>query len=65
MRLARAAIGLAAVGAGVLVARMMMKSEADTAEHDHNPPEPSELIGYSPSRKSARDSAQVLRDSDA
>lgn len=62
MRLASAAFGLAAVGAGLLVARMVMSRKGGV--EDGHPPGPAQLIGYSPAHKSAEESAKVLREDD-
>ncbi|HSV27911.1 MAG TPA: hypothetical protein VLL76_00090 [Candidatus Omnitrophota bacterium] len=63
MRIRSAALGLAAVGAGLLVASLLRRKDdelGDVIDVEHSPPEPGELIGYPASRKSAADSAQVL-----
>ncbi|MGE5547014.1 MAG: hypothetical protein ACM33T_08960 [Solirubrobacterales bacterium] len=57
MRVSSAAIGLAAVGAGLLVARMVMRREE---RPDASPPDPNQLIGYPRSNLSAAEAAEVL-----
>lgn len=63
MRLVNAAIGLAAVGAGILVARMVLGRKGGAAGEGVSPPDPAALIGYPRSRKSAAESAEILRGS--
>jgi hypothetical protein len=64
MRLSNAAIGLAAVGAGLLVARVMSgrrragKWQEDTSPE---PPSPDQLIGVKESYLSASEAAETFR----
>lgn len=60
MRFRNAALGLAAVGAGLLVAGLLRRREEEGGEHAEVPPGPAELIGQPLSNKSAVRSAQVL-----
>lgn len=64
MKLSNAAIGLAAVGAGLLVARMLRNRHEGGTEYvgGGEPPEPNRLIGYPLAQHSARDSAEALRE---
>lgn len=60
MKLANAAIGLAAAGAGFLVARVLKARRAGETEYvggEVEPPEPSRLIGHPLSNRSAREAA--------
>lgn len=64
MRISRAAIGLAAVGAGILVARLLNRRSSghDVDIKGREPsPDPNTLIGEPVSHKSARESADILR----
>lgn len=64
MKLTSAAVGIAALGAGLVVARMMRrKGGPDTAAADRSPPNPEQLIGYPQSHKDAAGSAEVFRES--
>lgn len=58
----RVAIGLAAVGAGILVARMLRgrRGEEEAGPVAVAPPEPDKLIGAPRSHKSAERSAEIL-----
>lgn len=63
MKLANAAIGLAAAGAGFLVARMLKARRADETAYvggEAEPPEPSRLIGQPLSNRSAREAAEEI-----
>ncbi|WP_173979061.1 hypothetical protein [Magnetospirillum sp. UT-4] len=64
MRVADAAIGLAAVGAGWLVARALLRRRSATGyvggNPEHRPPSPERLIGLPPGHRRAGDSAEVL-----
>lgn len=63
MKLANAAIGLAAVSAGFLVARALKARRADETEYvggGAEPPEPSRLIGHPLSNRSAREAAETF-----
>ncbi|MGE5503791.1 MAG: hypothetical protein ACM31L_05155 [Actinomycetota bacterium] len=57
MRLTRAAVGLAALGASWLVARMLGTPATRVAEDS---PDPNDLIGEPLADKDARSSAEVL-----
>lgn len=58
MRLARTAIGIAAMGAGLVVARMLRGKKAPS---EPTPPDPAELIGYPQSHRDASASAEVFK----
>lgn len=68
MRLANAAIGLAAVGAGFLVARALKARRAGYTEYvgaryggkAAEPPDPSQLIGHPLANVSAREAAEIF-----
>lgn len=66
MKLSNAAIGLAAVGAGFLVARIVKARRAGETRYvggtAREPPEPNRLIGYPLSHVSAHEAAEPLRD---
>jgi hypothetical protein len=59
MKLTNAAIGLAAVGAGLVVARMLTRHR--DLEAAQEPPSPEQLIGEPQSHLSAIDAAQAFR----
>lgn len=63
MRLSSAAIGLAAVGAGWLVARMVLGRRGEQAEQAAEPPSPDQLIGQPRSRLSAMEAAEAFHSS--
>lgn len=63
MKLANAAIGLAAVGAGFLVARALKARWAGGTEYveaREEPPDPSRLIGHPLAHRSAREAAETF-----
>jgi len=59
MKLSSAAIGLAAVGAGLMVARLMARKVGPFATIES--PSPDQLIGQSQSGLSAESAAEVFR----
>lgn len=65
MKLSSAAIGLAAVGAGLVVARMMARRgelfAGPSSFAAPEPPSPEQLIGEPQSHLSAADAAQAFR----
>lgn len=61
MRFLNAALGLAAVGAGLLVAGLLRRRDED-AEPAARPPAPADLIGQPLANKSAMRSAGVLEE---
>lgn len=66
MRLTRAAIGLAAMGAGLLVARAMSSRRGSPSAMPGpavEPPSPDQLIGTSESHISAAEAAEAFRTS--
>lgn len=64
MRLSSAAIGLAAVGAGLLVTRMVRNRRGGLASvASPEPPSPDQLIGISESHLSAEQAAETFRES--
>ncbi len=66
MKLRSAAVGIAALGAGWMVARMLRRrggAESASASADQAPPNPEQLIGYPASHKDAAASAEVFRES--
>lgn len=64
MRLTRAAIGLAAMGAGLLVARAIgNRRGAGIAAANPEPPSPGQLIGTPESHLSAAEAAEAFQTS--
>ncbi|MBC7906470.1 MAG: hypothetical protein H7Y60_06955 [Rhodospirillaceae bacterium] len=64
MRLSRTALGLAAMGAGLLVARAMSSRRGGKQWQSSTPPEPpspTQLIGSKESHLSASDAAEAFR----
>jgi hypothetical protein len=60
MKLSNAALGLAAVGAGLVVARMLSRTRGDLAPAAEPPP-PDQLIGAPRAHLSATEAAQVFQ----
>jgi len=63
MRLTRAAIGLAAMGAGLLVARAMSSRRAGSLAPAPEPPSPNQLIGTPQTHLSAAEAAEAFKTS--
>jgi|GEM_PF-3715212 hypothetical protein len=63
MRLSSAAIGLAAVGAGWLVARMVLARHGGGPGPVPEPPNPGQLIGQSPPHLSVLEAAEAFHSS--
>lgn len=63
MRLRSAAMGIAALGAGLVVARLLRRREPSGAAGETAPPNPDQLIGIPESHKNAAASAEVFQES--
>lgn len=63
MRLRSAAMGIAAVGAGLVVARLLRGREPSVKGTEQAPPNPDQLLGIPESHKDAAASAEVFQES--
>lgn len=63
MRLRSAAVGIAAMGAGLVVARLLRRREPSGTTVEQAPPNPDQLLGIPGSHKDAAASAEVFQES--